>query len=180
MMWGQLMNVIEKSGKEENSGKKRGKRKQTFFSWKGVKYVVGALVAELLGRETFNLYGSLRRRDIALWPADHELLSFLCIRGCIFAGSTSATLLKVDDISVFVFLTLEENMRRKMRRTAKTQPKRTKAPNEADHVAILRNLKHVCVTVGVKIQQPHPPSFLQQAPLPPSFVFQGDQFEVED
>jgi hypothetical protein len=112
MMWGHLMTVIEKSGKEEKERKIKTNR-----SWKGVKYVVGALVAELLGRETFNLYESLRRRNIALRMADYELLNSLCTRGCVFAGSTSAILLKLDDISGFVFLTLEESMRRKMRRT---------------------------------------------------------------
>ncbi len=150
------------------------------ISWKGVKYVVGALVAELLGRETFNLYGSLRRRDIALWAADYELLNSLCIRGCICAGSISATLVKVDDISEFVFLTLEENVRRKTRRIAKTRTKRTKAPNEAEYVAILRNLKQLCMAIEDEIQEPPQPPFSQEVSLPPSFVFQGDQIVVDE
>jgi hypothetical protein len=104
-------------------------------------------------------------------------LSFLRIKGCIHAGSTSATLVKVDDISEFVSLTLEENQRRKMKRTAKTPTKRTGASNE---VASLRNLKQLCIAIEYEIEEPRPPSFLQPAPLPPSFLFQGDQFAQEE
>jgi hypothetical protein len=85
MMWSQLLTVVEisgESGKVENHNK--------LVSWQGVKYLVGAHVAEFLGRETFNLYESLKRRNIALWPVDYELLSFLRTRGCIFTGCTSA------------------------------------------------------------------------------------------
>jgi hypothetical protein len=118
--------------------------------------VVGAHIAELLGRETFNLYGSLKRRKIDVWSVDEQLLSFLHIRGCIYAGSTSATLVKLDDISEFVFLTLEENQRRKMRCTTKTSTKRTRASNETEEVASLRNLKQLCMAVEHEIEEPRP------------------------
>jgi hypothetical protein len=108
MMWGQLMTVIEKSGERKIKTNRFLER---------CKVRGRGTCCRIAGRETFNLYGSLRRRDIALWMADYELLNSLCTRGCVFAGSTSAILLKLDDISGFVFLTLEESMRRKMRRT---------------------------------------------------------------
>jgi hypothetical protein len=69
---------------------------------------------------------------------------------------------KVNDVSEFVFSALEENERRKLRRTGTTRSKHTQ--------------RHFCnLCIEDEIQEPLLSSLLDQRPFPPSFVFQGDQ-----
>ncbi len=68
----------------------------------GHQYLVGSHVAELLKRETFNLYGSLKRRGIPIWHASDEILRFLISRGSLYVGTTSVSLLRLQEISDFV------------------------------------------------------------------------------
>ena len=79
-----------------------------FFFFADERYFVGAHLAELLGRETFNLYGSLKRRNIALWRGDEALLHFLIARNVVLAGTSSLTLVRVDDVEAFVTKAIED------------------------------------------------------------------------
>ena len=72
------------------------------------RYFVGAHLAELLGRETFNMYSSLKRRKIALWRGDEALLHFLIVRDVVFAGTSSLTLVRVGDVETFVTKAVED------------------------------------------------------------------------
>jgi hypothetical protein len=47
----------------------------------GDEFFIGSHLAELLKRETFNLYGSLKRRDIGTWHVDDNLLKLLVSKG---------------------------------------------------------------------------------------------------
>ena len=78
----------------------------------GHEYLVGSHVAELLKRETFNLYSSLKRRSIPIWHAFDDLLKFLIKRGSVYVGTTSVSLLRLSDISDFVSAAVEEDARR--------------------------------------------------------------------
>ena len=79
-----------------------------FFFFADERYFVGAHLAELLRRETFNVYGSFKRRNIALWRGDEALLHFLLARGVVFAGTTSVTLVRVNDAETFVTTAMED------------------------------------------------------------------------
>jgi hypothetical protein len=62
----------------------------------GVDYCVGAHLAEVLGRETFNLYGSLKRRHMVVQQGDRALVDVLVARGTVYPGTTSVTLVRFD------------------------------------------------------------------------------------
>ena len=47
----------------------------------GKDFFIGSHLAELLKRETFNLYGSLKRREIGTWHVDDNLLKLLVSKG---------------------------------------------------------------------------------------------------
>jgi hypothetical protein len=60
-------------------------------------------LAELLGRESFNLYGSLKWRDIVMRRGDAQLINVLIARGVIYPGTTSVTLVGFDqDVVHFI------------------------------------------------------------------------------
>ncbi len=103
------MTVVKIEGK--NLITKRGRPFLSFSSRCGV--FIGAHLAELLKRETFNLYASLKRRNIAVQHADPMLLHLLISKDHVFANSTSVTLIRVDDVSEFVDDALVESERRK-------------------------------------------------------------------
>ncbi len=81
-----------------------------------MQYFVGTHLAELLNRESFNLYGSLRRRRIAMRRADARVKNLLVSRGVIHPGSISVTLVNAEEVSGFVDYCLENNEQRKKRR----------------------------------------------------------------
>ncbi len=92
----------------------------------GHDYLVGSHVAELLKRETFNLYGSLKRRGIPIWHASDDLLRFLSSRGSVYVGTASVSLLRLIDISEFISAAMEEDARRTERRKGKKQKRISK------------------------------------------------------
>ena len=115
----------------------------SFFFFADERFFVGAHLAELLGRETFNLYGSLKRRKIALWRGNEALLHFLIARSALIVGTASLTLVRVDDVVGFVTKAVEDvqvnkklrigrcvltgsNQRRLLKRKSNGQPKSEK------------------------------------------------------
>jgi len=84
-------------------------------SIEGADYFVGAHLAEVVRRETFNLYSSLRRRNIGMRQADTGMVKLLVGKGLIFVGTTSVTLVNKSDVVEFVDDTVAENKRRKGR-----------------------------------------------------------------
>ena len=104
----------------------------------GSRFVIGAHLAEALGRESFNLYASLNRRGIQLWTAKNQLVQLLCERGCVYLGTSCATLVKVDDVSEFAVYYLEEKREREARR--KRLVKMVCLEDESEQEAIIRNL----------------------------------------
>jgi hypothetical protein len=102
----------------------------------GVEYFIGAHLAELLKRETFNLYASLNRRNIATLHADARLLNLLVSKDLVFAGTTSVTLVKFDEVSEYLADTIAGNERRKTKRTSGTKRGRDASAASADvHVS---------------------------------------------
>lgn len=92
----------------------------------GHEYLVGSHVAELLKKETFNLYGSLKRRSIPIWHASDDILRFLISRGSLYVGTASVSLLRLSEISDFVSASLEEDARRMERRKGLPSRKKKK------------------------------------------------------
>ena len=105
-LWGESFTVLSKGG--ERKKKSNG----VHHSLTGDRFVVGTHLAEFLGRESFNLCGSLKRRKIDVWKGDDTLVRLLRRRGIIFLGSTSVTLVKIDDVSEFVVSCLETKRKR--------------------------------------------------------------------
>ncbi len=98
----------------------------------GVEYFVGAHLAEVLGRETFNLYTSLRRRHVVVQQGDAALLNLLVARGVIYVGSTSVTLVRFDQ-NVLDYVDGE---------LAKKAKKKQKGQNEEALEVLLDALEH--------------------------------------
>ena len=99
----------------------------------GHEYLVGSHVAELLKRETFNLYGSLKRRNIPIWHGSEDLLKFLIKSGSVYIGTTSVSLLRLSDISDFVSAAVEKDALRTDRRkglASKMKKKQKRVPIE--------------------------------------------------
>ncbi len=86
-----------------------------------VQYFVGA---HLLNRESFNLYGSLRRRNIAMCRADARVKNSLVARGVIYPGSTSVTVVNAEEVSEFVDNCLAHNEQRKKKRNGRNKHER--------------------------------------------------------
>jgi len=85
-------------------------------SVEGVKFFVGAHLAELLRRETFNLYSSLKRRNIPVRQTDQMFLQWLVGHQLIYPGTTSVTLVGVDDVQGFVDDCVIQNEQRAAKR----------------------------------------------------------------
>lgn len=51
-----------------------------------------------------------------MWKVNEGMLRHLRGLGCVFSGSTSVTLVKVDDVSEFVSSSLKEKEKRMIRR----------------------------------------------------------------
>lgn len=56
----------------------------------------------MLKKETFNLYASFKRRNIGMEHGDARLLRLLISKELVFAGTSSLTLVSVNDVSQFV------------------------------------------------------------------------------
>lgn len=89
-------------------------------------------MAELLNKETFNLYGSLKRRNIAVRPGNAWLTEFLIADGCICAGSSSVTLVAANEVREFVKSVIAAT---EQRRSARKKGKRERV--EKIHVPLL-------------------------------------------
>ena len=75
-----------------------------FLTSSGTRFFVGAHLAGLLGRDTINLYSSLRRRGITLKRADNDMINLLVVRGIAFGSSL--TLVAVEEVEEFVTLAM--------------------------------------------------------------------------
>jgi hypothetical protein len=82
----------------------------------GTEYFVGARLAELMGRETFNLYASFKRRNIRIWQTDEQFVKLMIEKGIVCAGTTSITLVRVHDVSECIEELMEKDEQRKRRR----------------------------------------------------------------
>jgi hypothetical protein len=108
----------------------------------GVEYLVGAHIAELLRRETFNLYASLKRRRIELWQTDEQLWKLLLSKGFLAAGTTSVTLMKAKDVSEFIVSSIVEKEKRKLKQSKTSKPSKT---SKIPQLAIEAKEEAVCL-----------------------------------
>ena len=96
-------------------------------------------------KETFNLYASLKRRNIATRNGDRWLLHLLISKELVSAGTTSLTLIRVDQVSDYVDNALEMIERRKATRTKGGKRQRDESfdaqvSKERECAGILRSL----------------------------------------
>ena len=59
----------------------------------GVEYLIGVQIATLLKRETFNMYRSMKIKNINIQRATAEQVEFLCNHNAVRAGTHSVTLI---------------------------------------------------------------------------------------
>jgi hypothetical protein len=91
---------------------------------------VGAQLAAILNRETFNLYTSLGRRNIGVKHVDARLLRRLIYEDVVYPGSSSASLVRVDRVSRFVDREISKmEQRMKKRENGRTMRDRTEERN---------------------------------------------------
>lgn len=64
----------------------------------GDQFMIGAHVASLLKKETFNLYRSLRCRGATTYKADEVLLHFLTVNRIVRKGTRSVTLVPYEHV----------------------------------------------------------------------------------
>ncbi len=100
------------------------------FSFAGVDFFVGAHLAELLRRETFNLYTSLKRRNIGTHQVDQRLLNWMVRHKLIIPGTTSVTLVNVDDVEAFVDDCWLQNKERQEKRARTKRDREDDKPKE--------------------------------------------------
>ena len=81
-------------------------------------YFIGVQLAALLKRETFNLYRSMKIRNVAVSRATHEQILFLLSVGAVRPGTRSLTLLDYTSCSAFIQLQ-GENLPKKSASQAK-------------------------------------------------------------
>lgn len=76
---------------------------------KGVDYLICSRLAELLNKETSNLYLSFKRRKVGMWRASEALVEFLVSSGSVASGasSSSVTLVRLDQVQAYVDEVLE-------------------------------------------------------------------------
>ncbi len=93
----------------------------------GTDFLVGAHLAELLNRETLNLYSSLKRRNIGIRQADSRVVKLLVGRGLTVAGSSSVTLVNKRDMTEYVDNAVAQNERQKAMRPEENRRKQRHA-----------------------------------------------------
>lgn len=93
----------------------------TVCSVRGVRYCIGTHLAELMGKETFNLYGSLKRRGIAVSRASDALVEMLVRCHVVLYRRTSVSLIELEKVFEFVE---ECQEKKRMRNEAEKKQKR--------------------------------------------------------
>jgi hypothetical protein len=78
----------------------------------GLDYFVGAHLAELVNRETFNLYACFGRRHIDMERASQGVLHLLVFKGLILSGTTSVTLVRTDQATEYLDGIVSKNEQR--------------------------------------------------------------------
>lgn len=66
------------------------------------KYLVGVQIASLLKRETFNMYRSMKIKEISIRRASPEEIDFLCKCGAVRGGTHSVTLIPFAEALYFI------------------------------------------------------------------------------
>jgi hypothetical protein len=66
------------------------------------KYLVGVQIATLLKRETFNMYRSMKIKEIPIRRASPEEIDFLCKCGAVRGGTHSVTLIPLAEALYFM------------------------------------------------------------------------------
>lgn len=72
------------------------------FTCNDKKYFVGVQLANLLKRETFNLYRSLKIKNVLVSRAKQEHTAFLIKAGAVRGGTHSVTLIDYDSCLAFL------------------------------------------------------------------------------
>lgn len=72
------------------------------FTDEGKKYFVGVQLAALLKRETFNLYRSMKIKNVGVSRASHNQVSFLVKAGAVRPGTHSVTLVDYEACHAFL------------------------------------------------------------------------------
>jgi|ERR1711974_83119 len=93
------------------------------FTWKGESFFVGVQMANLLKRETFNMYRSMKIKNISIRRATSEQVNFLIREQAVRAGTHSVTLVPYESGINF----MAEAQRKLKRKTAFTKRKSTRS-----------------------------------------------------
>ena len=74
----------------------------TVVAFDNRKYLIGAQLATLLKRETFNLYRSMKIKNVIVSRATHEQLVYMVNIGAVRRGTHSVTLLDYESCCEFL------------------------------------------------------------------------------
>jgi len=124
------------------------------------EFLIGVQIAQLLKRETFNLYRSLKIKGIDVIRAANEQVDYLVNCNSIKRGTHSVTLVPYEDGVAFVS---EERRRQESRGPRKHKPKRSVSDDGGDDMAGSPSEKHQRLTMstdsfsGSYSQLPHSP-----------------------
>jgi len=77
-------------------------KKLTVVTVEGQKYLIGVQIAALLKRETFNMYRSMKIKNIRIKRAAPEQVEYLCQCNAVRPGTHSVTLIPFDSGLYFV------------------------------------------------------------------------------
>ena len=78
-----------------------GKR-MSVLRLEGVDFLIGVQIATLLKRETFNMYRSMKIKNIKIQRATPEQVEFLCLNSAVRPGTHSVTLIPYDAALYFI------------------------------------------------------------------------------
>lgn len=77
-------------------------KKLTVVTIDSQKYLIGVQIASMLKRETFNMYRSMKIKNIRIKRAAPEQVEYLCQCNAVRAGTHSVTLIPFDSGLYFV------------------------------------------------------------------------------
>jgi len=77
-------------------------RKLSILKSDGEEFIIGVQVATLLKRETFNMYRSMKIKNIKLQRATPEQVEYLCNHNAVRSGTHSVTLIPYESGMYFI------------------------------------------------------------------------------
>merc|ERR1712137_1050819 len=77
-------------------------KKLSVVYFDGQKYLIGVQIASLLKRETFNMYRSMKIKNIRIKRADPKQVDYLCECNAVRPGTHSVTLIPFESGLYFI------------------------------------------------------------------------------